>query len=158
MERLLSLQGAFLGVLGRPMYKSESRWAARLSEALGVLHEFGEVPFIMIYAQRERVAELTGQDLNTDDLDGFLSIGIPYGREAYAAAVAAGLVPNPPTAKELIESIELEGSEVGQEYLRVLRDYLEQSPEDPLTRLHELKEESGSAEVRKSIWQMKAQR
>ena len=152
MARLLELQGAFLCLMGRPMYESEADWARRLYYSLGELYTFGQIVFIMLYAQRENVARLTEEEFSTSDLDGFLAISIPYGVENYMKAVEQKLVPEPPTTEQIKEVFDLEGSSKNQELILAFGDLMEEFPENPLVAIQKSVGESGSYAMKRATW------
>ena len=152
MARLLELQGAFLGLMGRPMYQSEGDWAGRLYNSLGDLHPFGQIAYIALYAQRENIATLTGGELNTADLDGLLAISIPFSPEEHWRAVELNLVPKPPTTEQLIEVFELEGSEKSLELFRVFGDLFVDYSANPLGAIQKFVGEKGPSAMKRAIW------
>lgn len=152
MARLLELQGGFLGLMGRPMYVSEADWARRLYYSVGDLDPFGQIVLIMLYAQRENVARLTGGELNTTDLDGFLAISLPYGVENYLKAVELKLVPDPPTTAQVMEVFDLEGSSKNRELILAYGDLLIKYPENPLVAIQKIVGESGFNAEQRAIW------
>lgn len=151
---LLGMQAAFLGLLGRPMYTREATWASRLRTILEGYHPYTQVPFVVLYAQRDIMSTLTREKLDTADLDGMLMIDALYSEDPgqYELAVQAGAVPSPPSAHEIIQTLNFQASEKAQEFFRVFGAFLTEHPEDPLRAIKMFDDAMGSRIKDWAVW------
>ena len=154
IAHLLGVQAAFLSLFGRGMTEREARWAGRLRRALEGDHWYAQVPFVVLYSQRELLARLTQRDYDTGDLDYMLALNLlfPEDSRQHALAVREELVPEPPSAQEIIDALEEVGSKDARDMARALGDFFRDYSDNPLQAIRDFVDPIGGSAKGWAVW------
>jgi len=94
---LLKLNVASRAIFDRGIDAAEAKMATHLRVALEGLPLYGQLCFIRVYNQRQRLADVLNETLYTDDLDAMLGYQpwLPEHEKMYEEAVSLGFAPPP---------------------------------------------------------------
>ena len=112
-------------VFNRPMSKTESVWGKRIRFSIADLQPVPQAFISALYAMRERVSLLLGDELYTADLDAWLTIRTKIGNKAYQRLIKTGFLPLLPEWRSIKESIvePLNQMELGEYENTMLKEF-----------------------------------